>query len=51
MFLPSKQADLALAELTARRDLDVANRIGNIKLIRHKTLALAWAERARRDGR
>jgi hypothetical protein len=51
MFLPSKEADLALAELTARRDLDVANRTGDIKLIRQKTLALASAERARREGR
>lgn len=51
MFLPSKEADLALAELAARRDLDVANRTGDIKRIRQKTLALAWAERARRKGR
>ena len=50
MFLPSKEADLALAELAAR-DLDVANRTGDIKRIRQKTLALAWAERARRKGR
>ena len=51
IFLQSKEADLALAELAARRDLDVANQTGDLKLIHKRTLALAWVERARREGR
>jgi hypothetical protein len=50
MLIPSKEADLAYAELTARRSLDAANKSGDIKLIRRKTVALALAEKARREG-
>jgi hypothetical protein len=50
MFLPSKTADLAHAEYKARRALDAANRTGDLNLIRKRTLALARAEKARREG-
>jgi len=50
MRISSKEADLALAELAARRALDRANRIGDIRLIRRRTLLLALAEKARREG-
>jgi hypothetical protein len=49
-FLSSKEAGLALVERAARRELDVANQIGDIELIGQKIRALARAERARRQN-
>ena len=49
MYLPSKAADLALAELRARRDLDDAHRSNDRDAIWEKTRALARAEAARRE--
>jgi hypothetical protein len=50
MFLPSREADLALAELQARRELDEANKTNDRNLIREGTRELARAEKARREG-
>jgi hypothetical protein len=50
MLVSSKEADLALAEATARRELDEANKTNDIGLIRRRTVDLACAEKARREG-
>jgi len=50
MRISSREADLALAELAARRNLDEASRTGDRRLIREKTFELALAETARREG-
>ena len=50
MRISSREADLALAELAARRNLDEASRTGDRRLIREKTVELALAETARREG-
>jgi len=50
MRISSREADLALAELAARRNLDEASRTGDRRLIREKTVELALAETARRKG-
>lgn len=42
--------DSTEAEYKARRTLDAANRTGGPDLIRKKTLALAKAEKGRREG-
>jgi len=50
MRISSREADLALAELAARRNLDEASRTGDRRLIREKTVELALAGTARREG-
>jgi hypothetical protein len=50
MQLPSKEADLAHAELGARFASDEASKTGDLELIREKTIALHRAAKARREG-
>jgi hypothetical protein len=50
MLVPSKEAELALAEDNARRELHEANKTNDIGLIRRRTVDLACAEKARREG-
>ena len=50
MLVPSKEAELALAEDNARRELHEANKTNDIGLIRRRIVDLACAEKARREG-
>jgi hypothetical protein len=50
MFLPSREADLAIAENQARQQLDEAYRAGDYRMARQRTVALWLAEKARREG-
>jgi len=46
----SQEADLTLAELAARRNLDEVHGTGDLDLIYERTRAFTKAEKARREG-
>jgi hypothetical protein len=50
MNVPSKEADLALAERDAFKSMNEAHKTGDMKLIRQKTAEWAAAQKARREG-